>query len=73
MIDLANMGVRSLMSVVRILAKLKRLLFLRQLLNEMFLVDRRIQSTVGVYGMLFVRPERNARVPPCPPDAPAHE
>jgi hypothetical protein len=63
-IDLANMSVRSSMSVVRILTKFKRPLFLRQLLNEMFIVNRRIRSSVGGYGMLFVRPERNARVFP---------
>src|SRR5260370_23166457 len=43
------MGVRSSMSAVRILAKLKRLLFLRQLLNEMFIVNRRIRSSVACY------------------------
>jgi hypothetical protein len=69
-IDLANMGVRSSTSLVRIAGSF---LFLRQLLDEMFLVDRRIRSPVGARGVPFVRAERNARVFPCPPDAPAHE
>ena len=74
MIDLANMGVRSSMSVVRMAAKLESfLLCLRQLLNEMSIVDRRIRSPVGARGVPFVRVERNARFVPCPPDAQAHE
>jgi hypothetical protein len=74
MIDLANMGVRSSMSVVRMAAKLRSfLLFPGQLLNEMSIVDRRIRSTVGARCVPFVRTERNARFFPCPPDVQAHE